>query len=403
MGNCLSKNDHRKTQETHSSQVQQNIHTVIPDIKVHTVVTGELDFDHESAMKIPLGEVTDEQLLAEVARRKLDLHDRITDVLVKETYDFGKVLGHGASGQVILVTHKANGKSFACKIVKKDKNMNDAQSMSTELEIMKRIRHRHVVSMYELYETPSCLWMVLELVSGGDLYHHLAFLETFNEAAAARYMKQILMGIHYLHSLGVVHRDLKLENILLSDSTTCDIKIADFGLSALVRLGDRYDAEESNKRKQFKDLKEMWGTKEYFAPELIGQAYGPQADVWAVGCVLYEMLCGLQAFGIREHDTEETFYGRILKGDFDVTTVSAFSHVSTEAKELLTQMLKVDPTKRLSASEALLHPWITGKCHTDLRSKELNESQRVLKHRIELKEKREKRRASATTQQSSGH
>ena len=126
----------------------------------------------------------------------------------------------------------------------------------------------------------------------------------------------------------------ELVNLMyLQDEHTREVKIADFGLSALVRLGDRYDSEESSKRKQFVDLKEvlvasfsfmyiralmplihgkqMWGTKEYFAPELIAQAYGPQADVWAVGCVFYEMLCGRQAFGIRDHDTEESFYGRI--------------------------------------------------------------------------------------------
>jgi len=169
-------------------------------------------------MLIPLGEVTDEQLLAEVARRKLDLHDKITDAMVKETYELGRPLGHGASGEVLTAIHKQTGKTFACKIVKKNSNMNDAQSMSTEIEIMKRIRHRNVVSMYELYETPKCLWIVLELVDSGDLYHFLANTEIYNEVVAARQMKQILSGVHYLHSLGVVHRDLKLENILLAVS-----------------------------------------------------------------------------------------------------------------------------------------------------------------------------------------
>jgi serine/threonine protein kinase len=193
-----------------------NIHVVNPDIKIHTVVSAELDYDHETAMTLPLGEVSDEQLLAEVARRKLDLHDKITDNLVKETYEFGKILGHGASGEVVQVTHKVTAKQFACKIVKKNSNMNDAQSMSTEIEIMKRIRHRNVVSMYELYETPKCLWIVLELVDGGDLYHFLANTPEYNEVVASRQFKQILQGVHYLHSLGIVHRDLKLENILLS-------------------------------------------------------------------------------------------------------------------------------------------------------------------------------------------
>jgi serine/threonine protein kinase len=134
---------------------QQNMHIVQPDIKVHTVVTGDMDFDHESAMKIPLGEVNDEQLMAEVARRKLDLHDKITDSLVKEAYDLGRILGRGASGEVLFCTHRVTKQAYACKLVRRNSGMNDAQSMSTEIEIMKRIRHRHVVSMYELYVPPS--------------------------------------------------------------------------------------------------------------------------------------------------------------------------------------------------------------------------------------------------------
>ena len=186
-----------------------------PEIKIHSVVSAEMDYDHDTAMTIPLGEVSDEQLLAEVARRHLDLHDKITDSLVKETYEIGKTLGHGASGKVYMVTHKQTGMKYACKVVKKNSSMNDAQSMSTEIEIMKRIRHRHVVSMYELYETPKCLWIILELVDGGDLHHFLAHTLHYNEVMAARQFKQVLQGLHYLHSLGVVHRDLKLDNILL--------------------------------------------------------------------------------------------------------------------------------------------------------------------------------------------
>ena len=112
--------------------------------------------------------------------------------------------------------HKTTGKEYACKVVKKNANMNDAQSMSTEIEIMKRIRHRNIVSMYELYETPKCLWIILELVDGGDLHHYLANTVEYNEVMASKQFKQILKGLHYLHSLGVIHRDLKLDNILLS-------------------------------------------------------------------------------------------------------------------------------------------------------------------------------------------
>jgi len=207
-----NSNPHISRKESHI----ENQHPVNPDIKVHSVVSSELDFDHDAAMLIPLGETSDEQLLAEVARRHIDLHDKITDSLVKETYEIGKVLGHGASGKVYQVVHKGTGQSFACKVVKKNSSMNDAQSMSTEIEIMKRIRHRNIVSMYELYETPKCLWIILELVDGGDLHHYLAHTVHYNEVMASKQFRQILAGCHYLHSLGVVHRDLKLDNILLN-------------------------------------------------------------------------------------------------------------------------------------------------------------------------------------------
>mmetsp|Transcript_63722 Transcript_63722/g.132684 ORF Transcript_63722/g.132684 Transcript_63722/m.132684 type:complete len:393 (-) Transcript_63722:18-1196(-) len=366
----------------------ENIHPVNPDIKVHSVVSSELDYDHEAAMTVPLGETSDEQLLAEVARRHIDLHDKITDSLVKETYEIGRVLGHGASGKVYCVTHKTTGQSFACKVVKKNSSMNDAQSMSTEIEIMKRIRHRNIVSMYELYETPKCLWIILELVDGGDLHGYLAHTVHYNEVMASKQFKQILAGLHYLHSLGVVHRDLKLDNILLHGSgATADLKIADFGLSALVRLDeDGYDAGESSKRKNYRELKDMWGTKEYFAPEVVDMSYGPQADVWALGCVLFEMLSGEQAFPVHEGDKEHTFYGRIKKGEYDMTK-PVWKKISKDARDLVKRMLVVDPMERLSASEALHHPWITGAAHSDEHLTHLDDAQQNMKSRMDKKKK----------------
>ena len=141
-------NSHKKLQ----SKQSLNVHEVQPDIKIHSVASEYLDPDHESAMTIPLGEVTDEQLLAEVARRRLDIHHNITESLVRESYVFESHIGHGASGEVFLVTNRFSNEKFACKVVRKDSTINDAKSMSTEIEIMKRIRHRHIVSLVELYE-----------------------------------------------------------------------------------------------------------------------------------------------------------------------------------------------------------------------------------------------------------
>jgi len=367
----------------------ENIHPVNPDIIIHSVVSAELDYDHESAMNIKLGEVSDEQLLAEVARRRIDLHDKITDSLVKETYEVGRVLGHGASGKVYAVTHKMTRKIYACKVVRKNSSINDAQSMSTEIEIMKRIRHRNIVSMYELYETPKCLWIILELVDGGDLHSYLASTPNYNEVLAAKQFKQILQGLHYLHSLGVVHRDLKLANILLKEGggSNSDLKIADFGLSALVRLDeDGYDAAESSKRKNFRKLTDMWGTKEYFAPEVIEMAYGPQADVWALGCVLYEMLSGFQAFPILPDDTDAKFFSRIKCAKYDLSS-SMWNKISLDAKDLISKLLTIDPNQRFSASEALLHPWVTGMSHGEQHRRHLSDAQSNMKARLEKKAK----------------
>jgi len=278
-----------------------NNHVLLEGIKVHAVVTGDLDHDHTSALKVALSQVTDEQLIAELAerdmdhtstvapdydmnehkrsakipleaatddellgevlKRKLILHEEIDEDLVKETYDMGKILGVGASGKVHLVTHKETGRQFACKVIVKDSKMNDAQSMSTEIEIMKRMRHQNVVTMYELYEAPSCLWMILELVDGGDIRQYLtANRPTYTEAHAAQHLKEILQGVHYLHSMGVVHRDLKLENILLKkhEDGRYEVKIADFGLSALIRIGEEgYHGSKSSRRKLFTGLHEV--------------------------------------------------------------------------------------------------------------------------------------------------
>ena len=129
------------------SSITQN-----PNIQIHSMISESFSVDPAGAMLVPLGEASDEELLAEVARRNLKIRHNITESIVKETYDFGGKLGKGASGYVIQVTNRHLRKDFALKVVEKNDSMNDLDSMMTEIEIMKRVRHRHVVCMYELYE-----------------------------------------------------------------------------------------------------------------------------------------------------------------------------------------------------------------------------------------------------------
>ena len=269
-------------------------------VKVHSEMSADLDHDHSKALDLPLRECTDEQLIAELARRKVDIQHRVTSDLVAKYYHFESLLGHGASGKVYLVYHRVSGEKFACKVIKKDNSMNDAESMNTEIEIMKRVRHANIVTLYELFESAQCMWLILELVDGTGLRGGLANHAHYDESVAARFVKQMLTALHYLHSRGVVHRDLKIDNILLTgdrESGNGIIKVTDFGLSVLVKLGKNgYDADDSGKRKGYTSLTQMWGTPTHYAPELIDRAYGPQADMWSFGCALYEMLTGFEAF-----------------------------------------------------------------------------------------------------------
>lgn len=325
-------------------------------MKVHATISSELDNDPELAGNTYLKDCTDEQILAEIARRGLDIHHNVTQDLVKQTYRFEKQLGEGASGEVFLVSHKKSGEKFACKIIKKNDSMNDAESMGTEIEIMKRVRHQHIVALYELYESSTCMWLILELVDGGDLNYFISSHRNYSEMVIAHHFRQILQGLHYLHAQGIVHRDMKLDNILIKgDHEYGEVKIADFGLSALIRHENRsYDRNYSTKRKEFSGLVDMWGTACYFAPEVIDKRYGPQADMWSAGCILYEMLCGEHPF---EAESDDELYSKIQHARFSLEG-KAWDAVSDNAKDLLRKILVVSPISRLSATEAMSHPWI---------------------------------------------
>ena len=334
-------------------------------VKVHSELTTDIDYDHTVAMELKLKECSDEQLIAELARRKVDIQHKVTADLVAKYYHFEKLLGHGASGKVYLVYHRETGEKFACKVIKKDGSMNDAQSMSTEIEIMKRCRHLNIVSLYELFESSLCKWLILELVEGSGLRGGLLHHAHYTEQVCARFVRQICMGLHYLHNHGVIHRDVKIDNILLSvrgDGSGHDqtfVKITDFGLSAHIKHASKDYADDSGKRKTFTGLTEMWGTPTHYAPELIDRAYGPQADMWSLGCVIYEMLTGYEAYPSKEGMERKDLYANIKNAAYDKKRLIDLK-ISPEAQDLLSKIFQADPVARLSASECLMHPWVRG-------------------------------------------
>lgn len=231
------------------------------DVIVHSSISTELDTNHEKALRTMLQDCTDEQIIAEIAQRNEDVKHKLVSDAINKKYRFEKIIGKGSSGVVHLVVNRETGKEFACKVVQRSR-LNDATSLNIEIKIMKIVNHRNVVALTELFESPKCRWFVMELMTGGGLRELLSNYGHLSEVTACKLMRQLLEGVHYLHNQGIVHRDIKVDNILFhGDLKTGEIKIADFGLSALATPGaGGYHATDSLKRKTYTGLTEPWGT-----------------------------------------------------------------------------------------------------------------------------------------------
>jgi len=268
-------------------------------------------------------------------------------------------LGEGASGVVHKVQHAHTGKFYAMKCIEKNdvNGVNDAESLDTEISCLRKLRHRHIVNLFEVIESDKMLWIIMEWAAGGGLYDRIVKLDHFSERSAARILKQILKAVHYMHSMGVVHRDLKPENVLLdSEKEDADVKVADFGLSAQLAL-EGYHPEESMRLKKSKCIEGGFcGSPISMAPEVSCDAarYSPQCDMWSVGCMAYELLCGNPPF--LATSAGELF--ELVKASPGPSFAEeVWRAISPEGKDLVAQLLKKAPEDRLSAKEALNHTW----------------------------------------------
>ncbi|XP_013882373.1 calcium/calmodulin-dependent protein kinase type IV isoform X2 [Austrofundulus limnaeus] len=219
-----------------------------------------------------------------------------------------------------------------------------------------------MIQLKEIFETDTDIALVLELVTGGELFDRIVERGYYSERDAAHVIKQILEAVAYLHGNGVVHRDLKPENLLYADlSLDASLKIADFGLSKII------DDQVT--------MKTVCGTPGYCAPEILrGNAYGPEVDMWSVGVILYILLCGFEPFFDPRGD--QYMYSRILNCDYEFVS-PWWDEVSLNAKDLVSKLIVLDPRKRLSVREALQHPWVLGKAarfsHMDTTQRKLQE------------------------------
>ncbi|XP_042678773.1 calcium/calmodulin-dependent protein kinase type IV [Centrocercus urophasianus] len=274
-------------------------------------------------------------------------------------FDLESELGRGATSIVYRCRQKGTQKHYA---IKKLKKTIDKKIVRTEIGVLLRLSHPNIIKLKEIFETPTDISLVLELVTGGELFDRIVEKGYYSERDAADAVKQILEAVAYLHANGIVHRDLKPENLLYATpAPDAPLKIADFGLSKIVE--DQVT------------MKTVCGTPGYCAPEILrGCAYGPEVDMWSLGIITYILLCGFEPFYDERGD--QYIYKRTLNCEYDFVS-PWWDDVSLNAKDLVKKLIVLDPKKRLTTLQALQHPWVTGKAtnflHMDNAQKKLQE------------------------------
>ncbi len=253
-------------------------------------------------------------------------------------------LGEGSFAAVYLVQNRITESIRAMKIITKSSNNSeeDEKEIINEINILKLMDHPNILKIFEFYSSKESYSIITEYCSGGELFQEITEKGPFNERYTAYVMYQIFSAINYCHNMNIIHRDLKPENILIVDRNKNNfprIKVCDFGTSKMVEKGAVQ--------------KKLVGSSYYIAPEVIKKNYNEKCDVWSCGVIMYILLSGRPPFG---GDDDNEIMSNVKKGKYDLET-SPFNKVSKNALDLIRKLLIMDKDKRISAQEALNHPW----------------------------------------------
>lgn len=302
------------------------------------LLTGESERSLQSPqpLEIPV------EASADMGRQEADYVWKKNTENIQEIFDFMEELGSGAFSEVYMVKEKKTGKMFALKCVKK-KQKRDL-NLENEIAVLRRIKHDNVVGMEDFYESRTHYYLVMELVSGGELFDRILDRGVYSEKDASKVIQQVLQAVSFLHQNGVVHRDLKPENILYySQDEDSKIMISDFGLSKMV---------DNN------IMSTACGTPGYVAPEVLAQKpYSKAVDCWSIGVITYILLCGYPPF---YEETETRLFSKIMKAQYEFDS-PFWDNISESAKDFIRNMMQKNPSMRYTTDQALRHPWIIGK------------------------------------------
>lgn len=277
---------------------------------------------------------------------KVNYQYSFDDKYKKETF-----LSQGSWSEVYCGTlHCNSNERVAIKQIRKltlhKKDEKVKTQVQREIDIHLQLKHPNIIRLIETFEDECNIYLVMEYAEQGDLFDKLSHEKIFSEKQSAKYMLDICKGLDYCHDLNIIHRDIKLENILIGNDG--HLKIADFGWAI-----------------QTQDLcNSFCGTLEFLPPEILkGDSYGPQCDVWSLGILMYEMLCGTNPFGNRSSLNEKDCYWIILSHKIINEEPSMnSSYITYKSKDLLRKMLCKDVETRITLKDILQHPWIT--CNT---------------------------------------
>lgn len=248
-------------------------------------------------------------------------------------------------GTVLKIRRREDGRKFACKVLKLSHNIKPERlhELRREISLLSKLDHSHIVKLKYTYEDEGLyLYLVMELLSGHELFERLEDNEKYSEAKARNVLKQMVGAVAYLHSKGIVHRDLKLENFIYRKEKTEDIVLIDFGLSCRFKEG------------LASGLQQVVGSSYYMAPEVQDRDYNAKCDMWSLGVITFMLLSGTPPFG---GATDREILKKGYAGRFSMPRNTVWDRITSKGKDFIRKLLVKDVEERMSAEEALRHPW----------------------------------------------
>ncbi|ESO03258.1 hypothetical protein HELRODRAFT_191974 [Helobdella robusta] len=285
--------------------------------------------------------------------RRFDVLSQLQKDNIEMYYEVGSVLGSGKFATVRVCRNKQTSKTFAGKFVRRRQPCRTQQmcqprskgDVQTEINILQSLSlHENIIRLFEVYEGPLEVVLMLELISGGELFHYLVKRERVSEDEGVFFLKQVLQATQYMHAKNIVHLDLKPENLMLESEVSKKLKIIDFGLS--VQLSESVE------------WRELTGTPEFVAPEVINfDPVTAAADIWSIGVIAFITLSGFSPFLA---DDKQATLANVSRAEYEFDE-NYFKTTSHLAKDFIQNLLVKNPRKRPTATECLEHPWINVK------------------------------------------